>query len=93
MAGLLFLLFPACDNELDVAAQWKEIAIVYALLDPKEDVNYIRIQRAYLDEKTGALSFSDIPDSLYFDTLDVKVTEFHQGVEGNTYSCSKSGWK
>ncbi len=76
---------PSCNNELVVAAEWKEIAIVYGVLNPTDTENYIRIQRAYLDEKRGALSFTDIPDSLYFDTLDVSITEFHNGIEKNTY--------
>lgn len=83
--ALALTLFSSCENELNVAADYKEVAIVYGLLNPTDDVNYIRIQKAYLDEKVGALSFSNIPDSLYFDTLDVSITEFLGGVEGNTY--------
>ncbi|MFY0643441.1 MAG: hypothetical protein JXR19_03140 [Bacteroidia bacterium] len=76
----------SCDNELEVAAEWKEIPIIYGALNPTSNVNYIRIQRAYLDKNTGALSFSGIPDSLYFDTLVVSITEILNGVEKNTYS-------
>lgn len=83
--ALAISFFSSCKNELDVTADYKEIAIVYGLLNPTDDVNYIRIQKAYLDEKTGALAFSNIPDSLYFDTLDVSITEFLGGIEGNTY--------
>lgn len=86
---LSICLFTACDNELKVAADYKEVAIVYGLLNPTDDVNYIRIQKAYLDENSGALNFTGIPDSLYFDTLDVSITEFHNGTEGNTYKLRK----
>lgn len=68
-----------CDNELDIAADWKEIAVVYGALNPSVDKNYVRIQRAYLDEATSALAFSDTRDSLYFDTLVVYVDEFSNG--------------
>lgn len=75
--GILGLL--SCDNELDVAADWKEIAIVYGAINPSVDKNYVRIQRAYLDENTSALAFSSLKDSLYFDTLIVYVDEFQNG--------------
>jgi hypothetical protein len=75
--GILGLL--GCDNELDVAADWKEIAIVYGAINPSVDKNYVRIQRAYLDETTSALAFSSLRDSLYFDSLVVYVDEFQNG--------------
>ena len=81
--------FTACDNELEVAADWKEIPIIYGVLDPTDEVNYVRIQRAYLDKNTGALTFTSILDSIYFDTLDVSITEFLNGVEKNTYSLTR----
>lgn len=89
LMALAFSVFSSCDNELDITADWKEIAIVYGVLNPTDAQNYIRIQRAYLDETTGALAFSDIPDSLYFDSLQVSLTEFHNGQEGNTYRLTK----
>lgn len=69
-----------CDNELKVAAEWKEIAIIYGALNPSVDKNYVRIQRAYLDVATSALAFSSLKDSLYFDTLVVYVDEFENRV-------------
>ena len=82
-------MFSACDNDLDVAADWKEIAVVYGLLNPTDDVQYIRIQRAYLDEVQGALRFKDETDSLYFDSLIVRITEFKNSVETNTYDLTR----
>lgn len=73
------LSFFGCDNELDVAADWKEIAIVYGAINPSVDKNYVRIQRAFLDETTSAMSFSNVKDSLYFDTIIVYVDEFQNG--------------
>jgi hypothetical protein len=71
----LSLLTVGCDNELDVAADWKEVAIVYGALNPNQTKNYVRIQKAFLDEKQGAFSFVNNQDSLYFDTLIVTITE------------------
>ena len=73
--AVISLLTVGCENELDVAAEWKEVAIVYGALNPNQTKNYVRIQRAFLDDKQGAFSFVNNQNSLYFDTLDVTITE------------------
>jgi len=74
----LFLLtsFWSCENELVVAADWKEVAVIYGALNPNQEKNYIRIQRAYLDGNEAAIAFSNHKDSIYFDTLDVRIQEY-----------------
>jgi hypothetical protein len=86
---LVSLCFSACDNELNVAAKWKEIAIIYGALNPTDTEQYIRIQRAYLDEDKGALTFSQEPDSLYFDTLTVTLDEFENGTYKKSYTLNR----
>ncbi|MDB9881602.1 hypothetical protein N8368_01130 [Bacteroidia bacterium] len=68
-----------CENDLDVAADWKEVAIIYGALNPSDTKNYIRIQRAYLDETQSAVSYFNEQDSLYFDTLIVQIDEYKNG--------------
>jgi hypothetical protein len=79
----------ACDNEIAVAADWEEVVIVYGALNPEQSKNYIRIQRAYLDQNQAAISFSNIQDSLYFDTLDVKIEEYTNGKLTNIFTLNK----
>jgi len=74
-----------CDNTLDVNADWKEVAVVYGLLNPTDQINYIRINKAYLNPDGDALTLAKISDSLYFDSLDVKVVEFRNGTETRVY--------
>ena len=74
-----------CDNTLDVNADWKEVAVVYGLLNPTDQINYIRINKAYLNPDGNALSIAKISDSLYFDSLDVKVVEFRNSIETRVY--------
>lgn len=87
--SLISVVFIGCENELDIAADWQELAIIYAGLDPKSDTQFVRIQRAYLDERLGALNFSSEPDSLYFSKLDVTLDEFHNGAYSRTIGLSK----
>lgn len=60
--------FYACSNEIDLTAPYKDITVVYGLLDAKEDTQWVRIQKAFLGDG-DALAFAKISDSLYYDTL------------------------
>jgi hypothetical protein len=68
----ILLLTLACDNDLDITAEYKDLTVMYGILDPNQDTNYIRIQRGYLSADPASLSF-DRPDSLYYDTADIEV--------------------
>lgn len=85
----LMLTIQGCDNTLDVNADWKEIAVVYGLLNPTDEVNYIRINKAYLSPGGDAFELAKESDSLYFDSLDVKVVEFQNGIERRVFTLEK----
>lgn len=82
-------LFQSCDNTLEVNADWKEIAVVYGLLNPTDPVNYIRINKVYMNPQGDAISIAGISDSLYFDSLEVKVVEYLNGVEKRVFNLTK----
>ena len=86
---LIMSAITACDNEISVAANWEEVVIVYGTLNPEQAKNYVRIQRAYLDESIAALSFSNTQDSLYYDSLDVKIEEYTNGKLTSVFTLSK----
>ena len=73
LAGVAAVLaFAACDNTLDVTAPWEETPVLFALLNPTEDTNYVRIGRAYLGSE-GPDGGAQQPDSLYYTNLTVVV--------------------
>lgn len=61
----LILGIGACSTDFDITSDWKEITIVYGLLNPEDDVQYIRIQKAFLSEDVSALEVAEVGDSLY----------------------------
>ena len=71
--GINFLLV-SCNDEFKVTTDWKETAIVVGVLDPNDTVHYIKITKAFLDEKRNALEIAKIQDSLYFDPTRTVVT-------------------
>ena len=62
-----------CDSKLEVNAPWKDITVVYGLLNQNDSIHYLKITKAFLGEG-NALMFAQIPDSSnYPETLDVRV--------------------
>ena len=68
----LFLL-PACSEKFNVAAPYKNITVIYGLLDKRDTAHYIRIQKAYLDQNKSALTMAKEPDSNFYKSLDVNI--------------------
>lgn len=77
----LFLLFitpfllVSCETDFDVIAEYKEVAIVYGLLDQTDSVHYLRINKAFLG-KGNSITYAQIADSSSFGAdITVKLIE------------------
>lgn len=75
IAAVFLLVFGSCDNDFDIAADWKDIPIVYGILSPQDTAHYIRIEKAFLDENTAATAIAKIPDSVYYSDLDAALID------------------
>lgn len=80
------MLFPSCETEFSVIAPWKDITVVYGLINPGDSVHYIKINKAFLG-KVDANVMAQIRDSLEYDpaNLEVKVIEMKNGVWEKEY--------
>lgn len=76
---LALLLIFGCSTDFPVTTGWKDVTIVYGLLDASDTAQYIKINKAYLDPQTNALQLAQIPDSIYYDELDVRLEEISNG--------------
>lgn len=76
---LVGLFLFGCSNEIELNAPSKEVAVVYGLLSPKEEVHYVRIEKAFLEENTSAIELAQRPDQIYFDNLDVELVSVTDG--------------
>ncbi|MEO6834049.1 MAG: hypothetical protein ABI378_15250 [Chitinophagaceae bacterium] len=69
----LILIFPAlcllasCSTDFKVDAPYKPITVVYGLLNMADTAQYIRIQKAFLDETKNSLDMAQVGDSNYYD--------------------------
>jgi len=72
---ILMISISACSNELDLVSDWKDVPVVYSLLDASDTAQYIRVEKAFLDPNTSALELAQVVDSLYYDNITVKLID------------------
>jgi hypothetical protein len=71
----------ACRTDFEINAAWKDMTVVYGLMNQKDSVHYVKINKAYLGED-NALTMAQNPDSCsYGNNLEVRVEEWD--VNGN----------
>ena len=69
---LAAVFFASCEVEFSPNDSWREIPVVYCLLDQDEDTTYVRLQRCFLGEG-NQLDYITNPDSIYYPQSAVKV--------------------
>jgi hypothetical protein len=69
LIGLIF----SCSNDFDLTEERRDIPVVYGLLNPTDTAQYIRIERAFIDDSISALEIAQRPDSLYYESLDASL--------------------
>lgn len=87
--SIISLFLGSCSNDLEINAPWKDVTVVFGLLNKNETTHYIRISKAFLGEG-DALQFASQFDSLYYnpDLLDVKVYRVYDGVVEDSFLCA-----
>lgn len=61
----LSLFLFSCETDFDTTADWKDITVVYGMLDQRDSVQYLKINKAYLGEG-DALMFAKENDSINY---------------------------
>lgn len=85
---LLLAVFASCTTDVDLYADYKDIPVVYGLMDATQDTNYVRINRAFSssnDHPINANEVALIADSCnYPGKLEAYIVEYKSGF-GNSY--------
>ncbi|MCB0642309.1 MAG: DUF4249 family protein, partial [Phaeodactylibacter sp.] len=69
------LLLVSCENEVDLTAEWKDLPVVYGLVNRQDSTHFIRIERAFQDQDGSAFAAAANADSLYYDNSMVATIE------------------
>ncbi|MFN8154231.1 MAG: hypothetical protein U0Y08_08080 [Bacteroidia bacterium] len=73
----------SCDNEVDLLEDYREIPVIYGLINPSDTVQYVRVQKAYLGEG-NALVMAQVADSIYYDPNQITLSLEKLTIGANT---------
>ena len=86
--SLFIAIFDSCSTDVDIYAEYKDVPIVYAMLNPKSDTNYIKITRAFCGTNDNFINANDVAliadSSNYPGKLDVRIVELKKA-HGDLY--------
>jgi hypothetical protein len=85
---LVSISFFSCETDVDVAAEYKDITIVYGIINPDETTHYLKINKAFLGNVNALDLASDAGNSNYPDgELEITVQACDEnGTVKKTYS-------
>lgn len=81
----LSALFTSCNEEIDFTSNAIETPIVFCLLDQADTIHYMKITRTFSGDN-NAVEISQIPDSSYYQNVEITVTEISNGTVSRTWS-------
>jgi hypothetical protein len=64
--------FQSCETEIDITAPYKQIPVIYGLLDLTADTQFVMINRTYLGSG-NALDYATVEDSMLFINVDARL--------------------
>ena len=69
----------SCHDKLNLNADYKDISIAYALLNPKDSIHYFKIYRGYLTEENAYEAALDWNNIYYpVDSIEVRLEEYSE---------------
>ena len=81
--------FNACSTDVDLYADYKDIPVIYGLIDTSKEVNYVRINRAFSGNNENPINANEVAliadSSNYADKLDARIVEY-RSTHGNAYT-------
>ena len=75
------IVISSCSNDFELTEPESEIPVVYGMLSPSDTAIYIRVERAFIDSKTSALTLAKDISKLYFNNISVRLQQVTTGKE------------
>ena len=65
-----------CSTDFDVNAEWRDVTVIYGLLDQADSVHYIKVTKAFLGAG-DAYHMAAVKDSSHYENVKVEYEVFH----------------
>lgn len=80
----LIIVLVQCKNDFEVNDDWKDITVVYGLLNSADSIQYVRVTKAFLGD-ADAYIMAQQSDSLYYKNVDIVLEEWLNSVRTDTF--------
>ena len=74
----------SCDNDLDIIAEWKDIPVVYGILNAQDSVHYVKLNKAFLGQG-DVMSMAQEFDSLHYNQEEVGLRLIEYRIAAGQY--------
>jgi hypothetical protein len=71
-----FILFISCNEDFDINGEWQDITVVYGLINQKDSIQYIKINKAFLGDGNAYEMAKEADSVQYSQELEVKLIEY-----------------
>lgn len=89
IALVLFFFLCSCSTDVDLYTDFKDVTVVYGVMDVANDTNYIKIIRAFSGSNDGSFNANEVAmiadSSNYPGKLDVRFLEFKKGYGDHSF--------
>lgn len=76
------VIFFGCSTDLDINAPYKNITVIYGLLNSRDSVQFVKINKAFLGEG-DAYVFAQVRDSSEFSPEEITNAKVYKIIDGN----------
>ena len=74
ITACLIYLFTACKPDFDLNASYKNVTVVYGILNHQDSIHYVKIYRGYQAHEPGSVFLNaQNPDSIYYKENEIRV--------------------
>lgn len=77
--SILVLVLTSCSNDFQLTETESDIPVVYGTINAADTAFYVRVERAFIDDNTSALTLAKDITKLYFQNLTVKIRHTKSG--------------
>lgn len=71
------LSFTSCKPDVELTSDYKDVTVVYGLLNPSDRYQYIKIYKGYLTKDNALVWAQDLDNISYYDDIRVKLEEYY----------------
>lgn len=72
----------SCKPDVELTSDYKDVTVVYGLLNPLDNYQYIKIYKGYLTKDNALVWAKDLDNISYYNDITVKMEEYYPESEG-----------